>query len=52
MVSFTQYKVVGNNVPIHLHEIILMAKNCYICSQTTIMGGNTKQEIEDIDIDC
>ncbi len=44
MVSFKQYKVIGENMPTHLQETILMLGIVAFVVKTTIVNKNTKQE--------
>jgi hypothetical protein len=51
VVSFGCDKVVGDNVLTHSHNSILIARTIVSMVKTTIVGGNTMEDINDLDIE-
>ncbi len=51
MASFGRDKVVGDNILTHSQNSILIARTIMSMVKTTIAGGNTMEDINDLDIE-
>lgn len=51
VVSFRWYKVVGDNMPNHFQETILTLRTTTSMVKAMIVGGNMKQETQNVNID-